>query len=372
MTDLIHSNDISKMVELAGQIADRIAAENVIANYVEGLRTNTKARQIGDILLFADFYDMAHGIELGERDPKTKRRILTPAQAAGLTMGAGLRAFAHSMEHGGDLSAEAWRGLSWGLVSNFRDWMAVEGYAVGSINVRLATLKRYADLARQSGVLTMEALQLIQTVKGYSRTKADALDTNRGQTRIGPKKGKTVALTSDQVRRLKAQSADTAQGRRDAVLMCLLLDQGLRCGEVALLQVGDFDLKGGVFTFDRPKVNKSQTHIMSADTQRAIRNYFNHDAPALGPLLLGSRKGGKLGGTMNERAINGRVGTLGEAIGVEGLSPHDCRHSWATRAARKGTDPFSLQEAGGWNSLAMPRRYVEDAKIANEGVKIDD
>jgi hypothetical protein len=27
-----------------------------------------------------------------------------------------------------------------------------------------------------------------------------------------------------------------------------------------------------------------------------------------------------------------------------------------------------LQEAGGWSSLAMPRRYVEESEIANEGM----
>jgi hypothetical protein len=35
-----------------------------------------------------------------------------------------------------------------------------------------------------------------------------------------------------------------------------------------------------------------------------------------------------------------------------------------------GTDLLALQEAGGWASLAMPRRYVERAKIANERVKL--
>jgi hypothetical protein len=48
-----------------------------------------------------------------------------------------------------------------------------------------------------------------------------------------------------------------------------------------------------------------------------------------------------------------------------------CRHYWTTQASRKGIDLFSLQEAGGWNSLAMPRWYVEDAKVANAGVKLD-
>lgn len=35
-----------------------------------------------------------------------------------------------------------------------------------------------------------------------------------------------------------------------------------------------------------------------------------------------------------------------------------------------GTDQLALQEAGGWASPAMPRRYVERAKIANDRVKL--
>jgi integrase len=64
------------------------------------------------------------------------------------------------------------------------------------------------------------------------------------------------------------------------------------------------------------------------------------------------------------------VRTLGETIGVTGLSAHDCRHYWASRAASQGTDAFALRDAGGWNSLAMPSRYVEAATIANERVKL--
>ena len=85
-------------------------------------------------------------------------------------------------------------------------------------------------------------------------------------------------------------------------------------------------------------------------------------------MLRGSRKGGELTEAgMSERAITKRVNTLGEQIGIEGLSAHDCRHFWATYWAGK-VDLFRLQEAGGWNSLAMPRRYTEDAQIANDGM----
>lgn len=372
MTDLISHHSSVTAVELAGQIADRAAAANVFADYVSRQARNTITRQAADLLLFADFLDVAGGVLLGTPDPKTKRRALTPAQRDGLTPGAALRSFADALYTGGPLIAGAWYGVSWGLVESFRNWMLQEGYAVGSVNVRLATLKRYADLASKAGALTPEAAQLIRGVRGYQNREGRRINEDRDRTRISPKKEASVSLSDSQVRQLKAQPTETPQGRRDAVLMCLLLDHGLRCGELALLQVSDFDLKTGTFTFQRPKVDKRQTHRLSADTLRAVRAYFKYDAPPLGPLLLGSRKNGKLDGRMSERAINSRVRTLGEAVGAPDLSPHDCRHSWATRAARKGTDPFSLQEAGGWNSLAMPRRYVEDAKIANEGVKLDD
>jgi len=80
---------------------------------------------------------------------------------------------------------------------------------------------------------------------------------------------------------------------------------------------------------------------------------------AAAPLLRSSNKSGTLTTAgMSENAIRRRVKTIGQRAGIDSLSPHDCRHSWATRAARSGTDPFTLQEAGGWSSLAMPRRYV--------------
>ncbi|MCC6147953.1 MAG: tyrosine-type recombinase/integrase [Anaerolineaceae bacterium] len=94
--------------------------------------------------------------------------------------------------------------------------------------------------------------------------------------------------------------------------------------------------------------------------------------PVQGPLLRRSFKDGSLGKAgLTERAITQRVNLLGRTIGVFGVSAHDCRHFWATSAARHGTDPFSLQEAGGWSSLAMPRRYVEDNEISNDGIKLE-
>lgn len=87
---------------------------------------------------------------------------------------------------------------------------------------------------------------------------------------------------------------------------------------------------------------------------------------------MGSIKGGRLTDKRTSaRAITVPVRYLGKKLlRLENLSAHDCRHFWAIDAARNGTDAFRLQEAGGWSSLVMPRRYVEAAEIANEGVRL--
>ena len=114
-----------------------------------------------------------------------------------------------------------------------------------------------------------------------------------------------------------------------------------------------------------------QTHRLTNGLLLSIQNWLQSDAPAIGPLMRGSRKGGHLTDAgMSARAITARIATLGKQIGIEGLSAHDCRHYWATQAARNKTPMDRLQDAGGWSSPAMPARYIEAAKIANEGVNL--
>lgn len=272
---------------------------------------------------------------------------------------------------------DAWKGVTWGLVAAFQRWLLAQGASVGTINRRLAAVKVYAALAGEAGAIDgQDAGRIANRLHSYTGKAARNIDrerTNAGiATRKGAKKAQHVSLTVDQVAALKTQP-DTPQGRRDALLMCLLLDHGLRVGELALLTVDAFQRDdAGIFRFYRPKVGKEQAHRLTDGARRALVAYLGNDAPEPGSLLFRqSRKNGKLGSAgITERNLSERVRTLGKQIGIENLSAHDCRHSWATRAVAGGTDAFALRDAGGWSSLAMPSRYVESAKIANAGVKL--
>jgi integrase len=343
-TGLILAHEAPALL-LAGQAANGAAARGLFADYRERKAANTRRRQDDGLTLFASF--------LGNPPPD----------------GAGIPGAPRADELAGDPAA--WRGVSWGLVAAFVRWLLGRGYAIGTVNGHLSTVKVYAKLAAQAGALDREEYAMIRLVEGYRRNEAKHVDELRDVTRRGLKKADPVRLTADQAAALKRQ-ADTPQGRRDAVLVALLIDHGLRAGELAGLTVADVDLGAGELRFYRPKVDRDQVHRLTPDARRAIRAYMDAgDAPALGPLLRASHKDGELGASgMTARAISGRVCELGAAVGASGLSAHDLRHTWATRAARNGTPLDRLQDAGGWASPAMPLRYVEAAKIANQGVNL--
>lgn len=331
----------------AAQAADEAAAHHLFHENWNRLSPQTTRRHEGDLALFAMY--------LGDV------RAIDPSSV--VSIGARL-----------PYQPDAWRNTTWGLVQGFVEWQLNRGFAIGSINVRLATVKRYCKLAMTAGALDPGVFQRISTIRGFGGMAARNVDAHRAEqqipTRIGAKKAEPTPLDDEQVAQLKEQP-DTPIGRRDALLMCLLLDHGLRVGEIARLTIGAINLDERSLSFYRPKVNLSQAHRLTPDTLRAARRYLRLErvgAAAEAALLIGGSREGPLEGGFGVRAMQLRVRQLGQLVGVATLSPHDCRHRWATRAAQAGTPITALRDAGGWANFDTPSRYVERARVANEGV----
>lgn len=335
----------------AGLVANRLAAQQVFNNYQLRKSSNSLRAQMADLGTFVEYLGAAGIYHLPTDGVERERMIRDLAEER-------------------QSYPEAWEGITWGLVAGFVQWMLTQGLALASVNRKLSTVKVYAGLAAQSGAIGGSELALIKTVKGYAAKEFKRVDEKRTVTRTGAKKAATTVLTPEQAKKLKNQP-DSPQGRRDAVIMALLIDHGLRVGELAALQVTAVDLVAGQLRFYRPKVGKTQTHKLTKDAIKALRAYMAN-APAMGLLLRGSLKNGKLGGGMGERSITIRVGELGSRLGIDDLSAHDLRHYWATRAIRKGHDPFRVLQAGGWTSMQTVQKYVDETTIANEGMAGDD
>ena len=334
-------------LEIAGTNANKIAASYLFTGYRERVAKNTRHNQDFDLTMFTT-YMQSLGIQVSE-------------------------ALAHD--------PDSWKGITWGLVQGFVHWQLQDGFAINTVNRRLSTVKTYSALAHKAGAISEDEHARIQSVKGYGHRHGKNADAQREVTRKGEKKEYTTNIDDDQADALKRQP-DTLQGRRDALIMCLLIDHGLRVGEVALLRVEHFNLRTRYFTFYRPKVDKEQKHRMSADTYFAATAYLFQGGPKSGPLWYSTNKDGSIRETvrvrnklepvachMSERAIEERIALLGRRVDTENLSPHDLRHYWAFHVTEAGTDVKALQDAGGWNSVAMPMRYIKSTEVANERVK---
>src|SRR5215468_5975430 len=241
----VQTNSIS-----VGQIANEYAANSLFNDYHEKLSANTLKRQWHDIRLFALFLQKLGMIK--------DDLMYDPSQ---------------------------WSDITFGLVEAFRKQQLLEGYSIASINAYVSTIKLYAKLAKSAGKLSHEEYSNIRDISTYSHKDGRNVDAKREQTRRpDAKKANPVTLTTEQVSALKNQP-DTHQGRRDSFLMCLLLDHGLRCGEVAALTPESINLANGTLTFYRQKVDKTQNHHLTRDTLLAALRYLEICKPT-GKLLM--------------------------------------------------------------------------------------
>jgi len=311
--------------------------QNLLTQYQNTLSENSLKRQRNDLALFARFLN-SEGAQIGDLYY--------------------------------DISS--WSDVSWSLVEAFKSWQVDNGYSISSINVRLSTFKSYSKLAARAGIISYEEQLKIQAIRSYSRREEHRINARRELTRQGHKKAKPTEILPHQVKALKSQP-QTSKGLRDGLIMCLLLDHGLRVSELGDIKISDLDMKNKHLHFYRKKVRKFQTHILSNNTFQYAEKYLSLPGIKKGTFLIRIIKsnGEITPRGISERGLAYRVTNLGELVGIDRLSPHDCRHHWATVAARSGTDLFTLQEAGGWSSLRTPRMYVQENHIANEGLKLN-
>lgn len=301
-----------ELAQAIGEVTRRTGSESRFVDYRNRRAEQTLRRQDADLDLFKNFLNMndVYPTDLGQ-------------------------------------DSSAWQRITGRFVEDFVNWQIAQGYAIQSINVRLSSIKTYARLAMQSGVLSPQEYALIHSVQSYGYREQNRIDARRKVTRIGLKKSEPVKITPGQAALLK-QQPDTPQGRRDTLMMCLLLDHGLRVYEVAALSVADFNFSQEQFHLFHSKEGKDQVYPLTRDTLNALAACRNHgDLPLQGRILRRSLRNEELGSAgMTGRAITARVGYLGERIGIARLSANDCRHFWVTSAARHGTDPLRLQESG--------------------------
>ena len=164
-------------------------------------------------------------------------------------------------------------------------------------------------------------------------------------------------LTPEEIARILACfNTNTATGCRNAAIMCLLLDTGLRCGELLQFKRADLHLEDGWLKV-MGKGQKERIVPFGNRCARLMQRYINHfrpDSNGTDVVFLNI-----VGEPLTETAISSLFHRISMKANIPRLHIHLCRHTFATNYLIGGGDSLTLQRILGHETLEMTRRYVD-------------
>ncbi|MFL5257622.1 MAG: tyrosine-type recombinase/integrase [Rhodopila sp.] len=215
----------------------------------------------------------------------------------------------------------------------YRQHMVAAGRRPATINRRLDALRRLCRWARGTGMLSVDAAGNVRPMR-----------TIRNRQPVG--------LTDVEIHALLRAAGASSHGlaARNYALVQLMLQAGLRVGEVAALKVGDITMsdRSGSVRIRQGKGLKARDVPLNATARRALKQHLDHrqvgrQVPGRdAPLFVSSRET-----AMPVRTIQSVIASIARRARLKrvAVSAHTLRHSFALGYLRD--NPGKLLELAG-------------------------
>ena len=175
----------------------------------------------------------------------------------------------------------------------------------------------------------------------------------------------------------------TLQGLRDVAVLLVLVEGGLREGEVCSLLVSNLQPLQGrpCLHFESLKKRSGRRVLrvvpLTPRTAGAILAYWRREYRTTAPdetfpmfRTLGQR-GPYPKGPLSPKAVDGLVAKAVRRAGIEKrITPHSLRHSCATHLLRGGADLETVRDLLGHSSIATTARYLH-ASLDRNAAAVD-
>jgi site-specific recombinase XerD len=151
---------------------------------------------------------------------------------------------------------------------------------------------------------------------------------------------------------------NTFENRRDMAILRMLIDTGMRAGELAGLSLEDLDSETSV-ALVMGKGRRGRAVPYGAKTADALRRYLRartqHPQAALTALWLGKK------GRVTDSGVRQILERRAAEAGVANVHPHRFRHTYAHTWLASGGQEQDLMRLAGWRSREMVGRYAASA-----------
>jgi site-specific recombinase XerD len=161
-------------------------------------------------------------------------------------------------------------------------------------------------------------------------------------------------LTPDQVEQLmQAARKHSFYAQRDAAMILLTYEHGLRVSELCGLLWSQVDLKAATLSVQRVKGGISTLHPLTGRGLRALRALDRERASL--PWVFTSEQGGQ----MTPAGVRYLLRRLGKLAALKRSNPHSLRHACGYKLVNQGTDIRLVQSYLGHADIQSTLTYTK-------------
>jgi integrase/recombinase XerD len=258
------------------------------------------------------------------------------------------------------------KGLAANSIESYRTDLERLGSWTAKNDLDLLTLTRQ-DLREWLIDLAAEKLsenskrRMISAVRGFYKFlmfEGHAMK-NPADDLVAPQKGVYLPrfLNTNEIEMLlNAPDILTENGLRDRAILELMYACGLRVSEVVTLKIGDIDVDAGILTCTG-KGSKTRRIPVGTSAIEWLKSYLsirrkleNIEIDAC--FVSGHAK------KLSRQEIHGFIKEYARQKGLEGVSPHTLRHSFATHLVQNNADIRSVQQMLGHADISTTQIYT--------------
>jgi len=210
---------------------------------------------------------------------------------------------------------------------------------------RPPAMRKLVEEAKRNGILGREE----------AGSLADVPNVRQQGTRLGN------WLTREQAKELlPVPDRSTLKGKRDYVVLALLVGCALRRRELANLDIDEIQIREGrwVIADLRGKGGRVRTVAVPLWVKYGVNAWLAAAAIEEGRLLRRIRKGGEIGEKLSDWAVWSIVEQSAKAIGIEHFGAHDLRRTCAKLCRKAGGDLEQIKFLLGHTSIQTTERYL--------------
>jgi site-specific recombinase XerD len=213
------------------------------------------------------------------------------------------------------------------------------GLSPATVNRHLQAIRKFCDFARRANLMESNPAAAVRPI------------------RVPPTSRR--ALDADEIARLleAAQAGRPSLGKRDYAIIQLLLQTGIKVGELTKLQLADIELTDsrGTLTVKGNEGNHHRRIPLNTPAYQALQEYLRVRPPSPGVKhLFLSQEGNSISARTVQRLVNAYT----RAADLTGVSAHTLRYTFATSMLEETGDVATVANLLGHRSVETTLRYI--------------